>query len=892
MNKPFSLITAITILLILSGGIYCHAQMKDSCVFLKGTYIEVGIAPNGSFGTPVNAPPGYHARPVPVNTGMYNPVDGTYKYRDSALGFVADYGKDGWDVGSPGYFGDYFMPGTEQEGFSIQINDKKSTAYSYNYTINRASGFTGSLTGKNISLTTEGSSLISVWEGTANKTLAVRQTVKMNTDKSYFVINVFLKNNDTGTLKDIYYMRTVDPDNEVSLSGSFVTQNVIQFQLPNAYSKTLVTATGLSYKNAYLGLGTKDCQAKAFVVRSDLIPDGKLDDIYNETTSYIYKDSFMNDVGIGVVFKIGDMAPGDSTSFAYAYILNEDDLDDAFNETVPGIFYNGRYYPSGSVIVQPEGTVIPLETVNGDGYSWTWSPSVHIDTSQGASVNAIVSDTATTYTVSGTGTGVNAGRCANNIISITVSPYPVSPPPVVLSPVEYCMNDSAVPLFATGPGILKWYTTSAGGTYSTSAPVPSTKEPGTFTWYVTQELEGIESRRVPVTVIIHPLPQIILSPAAGEICTGDTLEIFVTGTEAQYTWAFSPGIIKNTGDTLIVAPRSDISYFISAIDSNGCENISAVDVTVNPLPVITINPLSPSFCPEGSVEISADAAGAVSFEWSPAEGLDNTTASTVIASPSATTTYTVNIIDDNSCKNSRSVSVTINPLPQPDLGADRNICFSDSIILSPGSFALYKWQDGTGTPYYTIRIPGLYFVDVTNSYGCIASDTMILTRTDTLPVSFLPDDAVICKGSAYTLSIQGYKNYLWSNGETGYTATLKGLGTYTLKVQDFNGCYGTDSMHLLDAHCIPFELPNAFTPNGDGLNDTFGPYLTQIVSGYKMTVWDRWGYVVFESSNPSVKWNGRTGSVEQNSGTYIYRVLFNDSDGKPLSLQGTVVLIR
>lgn len=899
MNKPFYLAITFILLILLFSNLCATAQIKDNCVFLKGTYIEVGIAPNGSFGTPVNAPKGYHTRPQPLNAAMYNPADKTFELRDSALGFVADFGKDGWDKGLPAYFGDYFMPGTEQEGFSVQVNGIKSTAYSSNYTVRGASGFTGPLSGKNISLTTEGSSLVSVWEGNAivsdggsNKPLIVRQTVKMNMEKSYFVINVFLKNSDTATLRNVYYMRTVDPDNEVSLTGDFSTINKISFQLPNIYSKTLVTATGGNYKNAYLGLGTKDCLAKAFVVDDDLFPKQDLEDIYNENTSYIYKDSFVNDVGIGIIFKIGDMAPGDSTSFAYAYILNEEDLDDAFNETIPGLSYNGTYYPSGSVIVQPTGTVIPLELVNGDGYNWLWSPDVHIDTTQGTKVNATVSDTATTYTISGTGNGVNAGRCANNLLNITISPYPVSPPPTVLSPVEYCMNDNAEPLFATGPGTIKWYTSPTGGSYTLLPPTPSTSGAGTFTWYVTQELEGIESKRVPVTVIVHPLPEVLLSASATEVCLGDTITISVSGSEAQYNWASADGIIKNTGDTLIVAPPSSSSYFVTAIDSNGCEAVSYTNVIVNPLPAISVSPASPSVCPSGSVAITADAPGAVSFEWSPAEGLDNTATGNVIASPSSATVYTVNITDNKGCKNSSQVIVSINPLPEPDLGADRNLCINDSIVLNPGSFSSYRWQDGTITPVQIIKIPGLYFVTVSNSYGCLASDSMTLTRIDTLPVFFLPDDTTVCKGSAFKISVQGYKNYLWSNGETGYTATLTKLGTYTLEVQDFNGCNGTDSMQLLDAHCIPFEMPNAFTPNGDGLNDLFGPYLTQLVSGYKMIIWNRWGQTVFESSNPSVKWNGRTGSVEQGSGTYIYQISFNDSDGKPVKLQGSVVLIR
>ena len=101
----------ISLVLLLLTNI-TSAQQLRGCVFLQGQYVEIGIAPNGAFGTPTNAPHGYHGRPTPLIASLYNPFDSTYKPRDSAVGFVADHGKDGWDVGAgglPGYFGDYFI---------------------------------------------------------------------------------------------------------------------------------------------------------------------------------------------------------------------------------------------------------------------------------------------------------------------------------------------------------------------------------------------------------------------------------------------------------------------------------------------------------------------------------------------------------------------------------------------------------------------------------------------------------------------------------------------------------------------------------------------------------------------------------------------------------------
>ena len=157
-----SVLTAL--LLNLFFVLEVRAQQVEGCVFLQGNYVEVGIAPNGAFGTPANSPAGYHPRPTPLLNSLYNPVTSTFQSRPGAVGFVADYGKDGWTVGTPAYFGDYFMPGAVQEGFSLQINGTASNAWSNNYQVNGSSGFSGPLTGTNVSYTTTPTEKKAVWQ--------------------------------------------------------------------------------------------------------------------------------------------------------------------------------------------------------------------------------------------------------------------------------------------------------------------------------------------------------------------------------------------------------------------------------------------------------------------------------------------------------------------------------------------------------------------------------------------------------------------------------------------------------------------------------------------------------------------------------------------------------
>ncbi|MCX6316451.1 MAG: gliding motility-associated C-terminal domain-containing protein [Bacteroidetes bacterium] len=870
-----------------------RAQQSEGCVFLKGDFVEIGVAPNGAFGTPANAPAGYHSRPTPILSALYNPVTGTFQSRNQALGFVADFGKDGWDNGNPTFFGDYFMPGAVQEGFSIQVNGVKSNAWSNNYQTAGGTGFSGgSLLGSNTGFISTAGEQKAVWEGNMS-TLYLRQTIALKTTKSYFTANIFLKNTGTDTLRKIYYMRTVDPDNEVSVTNSYTTHNKIAYQLPNAYNKTLVTANGMVYPTqSYLGLGTKDCQARCFYHGSSLFADASLESIYDGTFGYVYADSAISDVAIGLVFKIGDLAPGDSTSFSYAYILNAADLDEAFTETEPGIFYNGNYYTSGSVIVAPTGTVLPLSIVNGSYYNWTWSPATFLNTTTGPNVNATVSTGPVLYTMSGVGAGVVASRCSNRTLNITISPYPVVPPPSVFSSqTYYCINQTPSALAASGPGIIRWYTSAVGGIGSFTAPTPSTAIPGTFIWYVTQEISGVESVRIPVTVIVKDPPVINFLPASPEVCLGDSVQLIAAGSPAVHTWSPSSTLSASVGDTVKASPPFTSTYMVTATDSARCAITKPITVVVRPKPVFTITPDAASICKGDSIRLTAGGAPLV-FTWDPAPTINTLNGPVVIVKPITNTSYIVTGTDANGCTDTMQSTITVLPLPLPDLGPDKGICRGNTVVLSPGNYSSYLWQDGSVLPTFSTGAIGEYWVLVTDAAGCKAKDTIRLPSILELPARFLPGDMSFCRGNQLVIKAPAYSQYLWSDGTTTPKITITKFGTYTLTVTDQFGCAGKDTIVVFDARCIPFAVPTAFTPDQDGKNDLFRPIITQIVKGYKMNIYNRWGQLLYETNNYQAGWDGQLNGIKQAAGVYVYQISFTDADGQPVQLKGTFTLIR
>ncbi|NDC42666.1 MAG: hypothetical protein EBZ77_14145, partial [Chitinophagia bacterium] len=302
----------LLLVLICVAGTQASAQSVGDCVFLQGAYVEVGIAPNGGFGSTLPAPSGYHSFLTTSQT-FYDPGAGTSSSSTNFLGFVADYGRDGWGTGTPPYWGDYYLPGTPQEGWAVEVNGTRSEAYIPFY----SSGTTGfsvgaTLSGTNVGYTNSGGVMKGYWIGNQGN-LRIRQTTILDTNKLYFTVNVIMTNTGGTTLNNIYYMRTLDPDNEVTRSGSYSTNNTITYRLPNPTNKVLVSAvgTGAYASNAYLGLGTKDCRAKSFIIDASLTPGTyTLSQIFSESTTFTYNlgGNLNSDVGVGLIYNIGSIA--------------------------------------------------------------------------------------------------------------------------------------------------------------------------------------------------------------------------------------------------------------------------------------------------------------------------------------------------------------------------------------------------------------------------------------------------------------------------------------------------------------------------------------------------------------------------------------------------------
>ncbi len=250
---------------------------------------------------------------------------------------------------------------------------------------------------------------------------------------------------------------------------------------------------------------------------------------------------------------------------------------------------------------------------------------------------------------------------------------------------------------------------------NTNSIVVAAVSPGTYTIYV-YGVNGTCSLTGPtdsITINV-PVPPQVTASNNGPVCAGNTATLSATGS-INGTFEWLPGNL--TGASVNVVPTSTTSYSCIITDPNGCTNLSTTSVTVNPLPVVTA--IGGTVCAGDSTSINAS--GASAYVWQPG----NLTGSSVLVTPSATTTYSVTGTDANGCSNTATAAVTVNPLPQVALASQGLHCVTDPPFTITGATPSGGAFSGPGVNgnQFSPAIAGIGVHPVTYSYidvnGCI-----------------------------------------------------------------------------------------------------------------------------------------------------------------------------
>jgi len=469
----------------------------------------------------------------------------------------------------------------------------------------------------------------------------------------------------------------------------------------------------------------------------------------------------------------------------------------------------------------------------------------------------------------------SCGELADSILlTITTSPGPVNIGPDT----TICQANTIMLNAHKGYATYLW---SNGITDSTTV----INTPGIYYVDVTDACGNIFSD----TILVSPAPPIPISIGPDRSkCNADTLHLQAPNGFINYIWSPNYNINSTTTQQVIVNPTVDTSYTIKAEKTPGCFAYDTVRITVNTSPPINLG-ADKSFCSGDSLVLDAGA-GFTQYQWSNGNNTQQITAYTVgVYSVSGTTLQ--------GCKSFDTLRVlNVYALPLISLDKDSVLCSGDQKILNAGNgFANYSWNTGSNSSSITVNSIGVYSVTVTDNNGCKGSDTSKITTIYAKPFGFLGPDTAICpyydeiKLQANTR----FDEYVWNTGSAASSLTVKKPGTYWLQVKDGNDCIGKDTIIVNSKDCGKgFFVPTGFTPNNDGKNDLLKPILLGDVAQYKFWIYNRWGELIFETTDLNKGWDGTYKGQPQATGVFVWRCTYQFLNEQVQNAKGTFILIR
>ncbi len=414
------------------------------------------------------------------------------------------------------------------------------------------------------------------------------------------------------------------------------------------------------------------------------------------------------------------------------------------------------------------------------------------------------------------------------------------------------------------------------------------------------------------TLIVNPKPALGNDKDA-TICEGNTYNLttaFATGSNANQ-WTKNAVIVSSPA--VVNVPGV---YQLFSTNSFGCADTALVTLAIVSNPVlITNNP--PTVCSPQTVDLTAPAITAGSTSGLAFSYWKDTAATTLYANATAAIggQYFIKATNTTGCFAIKPVSVLYYPLPLVNAGADIAICDKDSTSLSAtvtNSTApvTYQWEPvstggiNTPTASTTIVKPAAtlqYIVTVKDGYGCnyLVSDSVLVTVQPPV-VAFAGNDTNAVRGLPHQLMATGGVNYTWTPGSfldnrysqnplaTLFTESMK----YAVAVKDAAGCIGYDTVLISVYDDIRYYVPNAFSPNGDGINDLFRPIPVGVVSTEFFRIFNRYGELVFETNQWMKGWDGKYKAVPQAIGNYIWVIKGIGRNGKVIEMKGNVLLVK
>jgi gliding motility-associated-like protein len=330
----------------------------------------------------------------------------------------------------------------------------------------------------------------------------------------------------------------------------------------------------------------------------------------------------------------------------------------------------------------------------------------------------------------------------------------------------------------------------------------------------------------PMNVIIYKNP-VTTSSNNGPSCKGSNIKLTATG-GFFYNWTGPNNFSSNTNPLEInnLQISNAGEYFVEVKDENGCIGRDSTIIIINNTSIINTNIIEATICKSESKQL--EASGGIDYKWSPESSLTTSTTSITIAKPDSTTKYKVIVKNNLGCKDSTYITLNVVQKPIVYAGEDKYTIANKPNQINASIIGSYKdfiWYPAT---------------EISNPYNL--------------------------------------------NPLVYPSANKK----YTLKVTTENNCYTVEDEMEVKIYNGIF-IPNTFTPNADGKNDTWNIPALEIYPLHEITVFNRYGQIVFQTKQNFIGWDGTYMGAQQPAGVYTYIINLRNNT---TPIKGTVLIVR
>lgn len=641
---------------------------------------------------------------------------------------------------------------------------------------------------------------------------------------------------------------------DVNQCNDIDTQNVTIHPLPIVSFLGLAPEYCINYPNASLtGTPPGGVFSGNGIVSNNFSPAVAAQGTYNIIYSYIDSNQcFAADTQIVVVH------PLTPVSFS--------GLDVAYCEDAPSVIMTGI----------PAGGAFAGSGVNANSFS----PSL-----AGAGTHAL------TYSYT------DSNNCFNaDTQTVIINPLPV----VNFSGLNsaYCVDAGVIILNGNSPGGV-----FSGSGIAGSSFIPAVAGAGshtiTYSYTDTNNCFNADSQ----LTIVRDLPVVSFTGLNSEYCTNDSNSVLL-GSPAGGIFS-GIGIASNV---FIPTNTNEGAHTITYTytDTNNCTNTSTHSIVVHPAPDVQAL-LQHVLCyadNNGSITLSvSQGTSPINYIWNNGEYTSQNINS---LSPG---NYELTVTDAVGCVFIETYAIIEPDSLRSNVVTEDAICFADAngsaVVSVSGGIPPYNylWNNGNNVSEAYNLVADSYSITITDANGCTNEHQFLINENEPLVLNVFPEIDSVAFGNEITITTEYYSEklpatFIWEP-ETGLSCnncsnpTASPLETtlYTVNMTDADGCSTTDEILVIVKDKKVFYAPNIFSPNNDGINDSFQIFVKGEKRFY-LRIYDRWGEKVFESEDASISWDGTMNNKKLPEGVYVYEVHLIFKDNVPLKHKGSITLVR